>query len=130
LADQEPTDPTQPPPRHRFTRRLVALLGLLVLLLATPTGAVKASREAPTRGDVMRMIFTRDQPKAIENLAHAVQQMPDGMELQSNRDRGSERGTFQVPQGQAKGVVPGARGNRRRRRRGRFRSGTVPPGPV
>jgi hypothetical protein len=102
--------------RHWWGRRLVALLGLAVLLVASPTAAVKPSRQPPSRGDVMRILFTRDQPKAIENLVHAVHQTPAAMDLEGNRDRGSERGTFQLPQSQSKAVVPGQRGNRRRRR--------------
>jgi hypothetical protein len=116
LSEDAPEDAADRSPRHRFARRVVALLGLGVLLVATPTAAVKASREPPSRGDVMRMIFTRDHPDAIEALAHAVQQTPAAIDLESARDRGSDRSTMPLPQTQAKGVVPGARPIRRRRR--------------
>jgi hypothetical protein len=111
-------DAPLPPRRHPFARQLAALAGLFVLLLATPTAAVKHSRRVPTKGDVMRALFTREQPPTLEELAHAVQQTPGLLELDSSgRDRGSERGTVQVTVGQPKGVLGGQRPTRRRRRR-------------
>jgi hypothetical protein len=106
---------------YSWPRRLVALLGLVVLLVSTPAAAVLESRQPLSRGDVMRLIFTAHVPDEIEPVARVVQHNPGQIDLAGTPRAPAEPRNAVVGSGQAKGVVPGPRGSRwrigRRRRR-------------
>ena len=102
---------------HPWSRRLVAVLGLLALLFASRTAAVRASREPLSRGDVMRIIYTNDVPDEIEPIARVVQSAPGQVELATPRAPTEPKTVLTTAA--PKGVLLG--GGRRRGRLGRRR---------
>jgi hypothetical protein len=102
-----------------WLRRAVAVAGLLALLAATPAAAVRESRRVRSRGDVMRMLFTADVPKEIDPFAHVVDTRPGALDLAGPPRAPAEPKSLPPPADPGKGLLPGKRTTRVRRRKRR-----------
>jgi hypothetical protein len=111
-----------PPGAHTrarvWLRRALAITGLLVLIASSPFAAVRESRRVRSRGDVMRMLFTADVPREKDPFAHVVDTRPGTLDLAGAPRAPAEPKSLPAPDA-GKGVLPGARKTRVRRKRRR-----------
>src|SRR5688500_13126418 len=94
-------------------RCLMAVLSAAVILGGSMAMAVRESRQPPTRGDVMRVLYTNDLPDELEPMARLAERGPGQIDLAGTPRPPAEPRNALV-EAQAKGVQPG-----RRTRRGR-----------
>jgi hypothetical protein len=104
-----------PRPGPFLRRRLISLLGAAAILGGSLTMAVRESRRPPTRGDVMRMLYTDDLPDQLEPMARVTERGPGQIDLAGTPRPPAEPRNALV-EGQAKGITPGRRSRRGRRR--------------